>query len=145
MAAPQGPTPFVVDDSFAASGYEGGGDVAGTISDDQTCPMRGGDGRGHCHHLEWKPGTNSWGGVLWQYPADNWGSAPGFAIPRGYGHVRFRAWGKTGGEKVSFVVGLGAGAVDKFQARADVTLTATPTEYVLGVRGAYRDKVVSAF
>ncbi len=145
MAAQQGPAPFVVDDSFAASGYEGGGGPAGTISDDQTCPMRAGGMRGHCHHIEWKPGTNSWGGVLWQYPANNWGSSPGFAIPDGYAQVRFRAWGKAGGEKVSFVVGLGANAVDKFQARADVALAAQPTEYVLGVRGAYGAKVVSAF
>ena len=107
--------------------------------------MRAGDGRGHCHHLQWTPGTNSWGGVLWQYPANNWGSAPGFAMPRGYAQVRFRAWGQTGGEKVSFLVGLGAGGRDQFQERLDVTLAAQPTLYVLGVRGAYRDKVVSAF
>ncbi len=145
LAAPQGPSPLVVDDSFAASGFEGGGDVAGTITDDQTCPMRGGDGRGHCHHLQWTPGTNSWGGVLWQYPANNWGGAPGFAIPAGYGQVRFRAWGMAGGEQVSFLVGLGAGGPDKFQQRLDVTLAAQPTLYVLGVSGAYRDQVVSAF
>jgi hypothetical protein len=145
LAAPQGPSPFVVDDTFAASGFEGGGDVAGTITDDQICAMRGGDGRGHCHHLSWTPGTNSWGGVVWQYPANNWGSAPGFAIPTGYGQVRFRAWGNAGAEKVSFLVGLGAGGPDKFQQRIDVTLAAQPTLYVLGVRGAYRDKVVSAF
>lgn len=145
LSVPPGLTPFVVDDSFAASGYEGGGDVAGTVTDDQMCPMRAGGGHGHCHHIEWTPGTNSWGGVLWQYPANNWGSAPGFAIPAGYSQVRFRAWGKAGGEKVSFLVGLGANGVDKFQGRTDVTLGAQPTEYILGVRGAYRDQVVSAF
>lgn len=142
---PPGPAPFVVDDSFAASGYEGGGDVAGTITDDQTCPMRAGGGNGHCHHIAWTPGTNSWGGVVWQYPANNWGSAPGFAIPAGYAEVRFRAWGQNGGESVSFLAGMGASASDGFQARLDVTLAAQPTEYVLGVRGAYGDKVVSAF
>jgi hypothetical protein len=145
LAASQGPDPFVVDDTFAASGFEGGGDVAGTITDDQTCPMRGGGGRGHCHHLQWTPGTNSWGGVVWQYPQNNWGAMPGFAIPSGYGQVRFRAWGKSGGESVSFLVGLGAGGPDKFQQRLDVTLAAQPTLYVLCVGGAYREKVVSAF
>src|SRR5438105_1507190 len=100
MAAHQGPDPFVVDESFAASGFEGGGDVAGTVADDQICPMRAGAARGHCHHLSWTPGSNSWGGLVWQYPANNWGSMTGFAIPAGYGQVRFRAWGKTGGEKV---------------------------------------------
>jgi hypothetical protein len=144
LAVP-GPEPFVVDEQFAASGYEGGGDVAGTVTDDAICPMRAGGGRGHCHHIEWTPGTNSWAGVLWQYPANNWGGAPGFAIPDGYAQVRFRAWAKSGGEKVSFVVGLGAGATDAFQSRLDVALTTQPTEYVVGVRGAYGDKVVSAF
>ncbi|MGZ3426080.1 MAG: hypothetical protein ACXVCV_05485 [Polyangia bacterium] len=94
LAAAQGPSPFVVDDRFAASGFEGGGDVAGTITADQSCPLRAGDGRGHCHHLSWTPGTNSWGGVIWQYPANNWGGMPGFAMPAGYGQVRFRAWGR---------------------------------------------------
>jgi hypothetical protein len=145
LAVAQGPSPLVVDDHFAASGFEGGGDAAGTITDDQSCPMRAGDGRGHCHHLSWTPGTNSWGGVVWQYPANNWGGMPGFAMPAGCGQVRFRAWGQTGGEKVSFLVGLGAGGPDKFQQRLDVTLGAQPALYVLGVRGAYRDKVVSAF
>jgi hypothetical protein len=146
MAAPQqGPTPLVVDDSFAASGYEGGGNPQGTITDDQSCPMRRGDGRGKCHHVQWTPGTSSWGGVVWQSPAGNWGSAPGLAIPGGYAQVRFWAWGKSGGEAVSFLTGLGAGGPDKFQQRLDVTLTAQPKLYILGVRGAYGDKVVSAF
>ncbi len=145
LAVPPGPPLFVVDDTFAASGYEGGGDVAGTITADQACPMRAGGGHGHCHHIDWTPGPHSWGGVVWQYPADNWGSAPGFAIPDGYAQVRFRAWGKAGGEKVSFLAGLGATGVDKFQSRLDVALAAQPTEYVLGVRGAYAGTVVSAF
>ena len=145
LAAPQGPGAFVVDDTYAASGFEGGGTVAGTITDDQTCPARAGDGRGHCHHIQWSPGTKSWGGVVWQFPGNNWGSMPGFAMPPGYGQVRFWAWGKSGGEQLSFLVGLGAGGPDKFQQRLDVTLTAQPQLYVLGVSGAYRDKVVSAF
>src|SRR5439155_24845315 len=123
LAVP-GPLPFIVDDTFAASGYEGGG--GGTITDDTTCPSRGGDGRGHCHHIKWTPGTNSWGGVVWQYPANNWGGVPGFAVPAGYGQVRFWAWGASGGESVSFLVGLGAGGPDKFQQRLDVTLGAQP-------------------
>jgi hypothetical protein len=143
LAAPQGPDPFVVDDTFAASGYEGGG--GGTITDDQNCPARAGGGRGHCHDIQWTPGTNSWGGVVWQYPANNWGGATGFAIPAGYGQVRFWAWGKTGGEQVAFLVGLGGGGPDQFQQRVDVTLSATPRLYVLGVRAAYGDHVVSAF
>jgi hypothetical protein len=146
MAAPQGPSPFVVDDTYAASGFEGGGAPAGTITDDhQTCPMRGGAGRGHCHHIEWTAGMSSWGGVVWQYPGGNWGSDPGYAMASGYGQVRFWAWGKHGGESVSFLVGLGGTARDKFQQKIDVTLSAQPTLYVLGVGGAYRADVVSAF
>jgi len=132
LAAPQGPSPLVVDDRYAASGFEGGGDVAGTIHADESCPMRASDGRGHCHHVDWTPGTNSWGGVVWQYPANNWGSSPGLPIPAGYAQVRFRAWGASGGEKVSFLAGLGVGGPDKFQGRLDVTLAAMPTLYVLG-------------
>jgi hypothetical protein len=146
MAAPmQGPAPFIVDEKFAASGYEGGGDVPGTITDDASCPARAGDGLGKCHHIVWTPGTHSWGGVVWQSPAGNWGSQPGFAIPAGYGQIRFWAWGKDGGEAISFVAGLGTGSPDGFQTRLDVRLATQPTRYTLGVRGAYGDKVVSAF
>lgn len=145
LAAPAGPTPLVVDDNWVASGFEGGGSPAGSITDDQTCAARGGAGRGHCHHLRWTPGTSSWGGVVWQYPENNWGSQAGQAVPGGFAQVRFFAWGAHGGEKVSFLVGLGAGGPDKFQQRLDVTLAAQPTLYVLGVRGAYGDKVVSGF
>jgi len=146
MAAPQeGPKPFIVDDNFANSGVEGGGSPQGTISDDVNCPMRGGAGRGKCHHVQWTPGTSSWGGTVWQSPANNWGTATGFAIPSGYAQVRFWAWGKSGGEKLTFLTGLGADTSDKFKQSMDVTLGTQPKLYVLGVGNAYGDHVVSAF
>jgi hypothetical protein len=145
LAAPQGPLPLVVDNSFAASGYEGGGTPAGTITDDQSCPLRAGEGRGHCHHVQWTPGTSSWGGVVWQAPANNWGMTTGLAMASGFAQVRFFAWGKSGGEAVSFLSGLGAATPDQFQHKMDVTLGTQPRLYVLGVRGAYGANVISGF
>jgi len=146
MSANSGPAPLIVDSHYAASGYFGSsGDMPGaSIAEDTACPMRGGQGRGKCHHFLWTPGVNVSGGVFWQSPANNWGDKPGYALDPGYTQVRFFAWGPVGGETITFISGLNT-ATDHYQSKVDLVLTTTPTEYVLGVRNAYAGAVVSAF
>ena len=49
---------------------------------------------------------NSWGGVVWQNPANNWGDSPGGYNLTGAKKLTFWARGATGGESVSFSFGL---------------------------------------
>ena len=152
LAAPnQGPAPFIVDGTYAASGYYS--DSGATLTDNPNCPTRGGAGRGACHHVTYKPaGATGYAGILWQYPANNWPSTdmqtPGFAIPAGYTQVQFYAWGAVGGEKLSFFAGDGVQPSVQGTpptSELDLTLTATPTLYTLGISNLYGASTLSAF
>ncbi len=139
--------PFAVDDWYGPSGYMGDGESPGGIVDQTVClEPRPATWKGHCHQFTWKPGTVKWAGVYWQFPDGNWGtgSALGLEIPAGATKVTFQAWGKVGGEKVSFVVGMKA--VDHFEAKLEnVLLTATPTEYTIDLAGASYGRVIGGF
>src|SRR5689334_16647171 len=70
---PTGVAPLLVDDVFIAAGYMGDGEKAGGITDEESCASpRFGEGKGKCHKFTWTPGAAGWGGVWWQFPAENW-------------------------------------------------------------------------
>ncbi len=137
--------PVVIDDYFAPSGYmEDARDMNAGMTpafegDDTTCGgNRSAGGRGFCHEVTFSTfpsGGLGWGGVFWQYPANNWGTMPGLKIAPGATKVRFQARGASGGEKVGFFAGIGAGSeayADGFKmTNQDFTLTAEWQEYVL--------------
>jgi hypothetical protein len=134
--------PVIVDEWFGPSGYMGDGEAGGITAVE--CDMRDGAARGDCHGFEWTVGALGWAGVFWQYPDMNWGDLPGLAIPDGAQSVRFTAWGSEGGEIVTF--GAGMGDVDGFSATVGpVTLTASPVEYVIDLRGLFYEAVIGAF
>ena len=56
-------------------------------------------------------GEKGWGGVLWQYPENNWGDLPGALDLRWANKVTFWSRGQSGGEKVRFFIG-GVGSQD---------------------------------
>ena len=151
--------PFAVDDQFASSGYMGAGQVAGGVVDTALAAdcgetVRQGEGAGLCHHfvvtqtVEGEGATavtHTWGGVFWQHPANNWcleGRA-GCVIAPGATEVTFVAWGATGDETVTFVVGeenlITAGRdCDGFSLEQEVELTSSPTRYTLSfAEGTY--------
>jgi hypothetical protein len=117
-----GQLPFAVDSKFVASGFMGDAPavdagpaavvmVPAAPGDDTTC---GGNrssatALGNCHIVTYTPlpkGTgNGWAGVFWQYPANNWGTMGGYAIPAGASKISFWARGQVGAEPVSFSVG----------------------------------------
>ena len=144
----QGPPALAVDDHFSAEGYMGDGSQGG-IKDDPVCAAtRPGQALGKCHQFTWTPGSQGWGGVWWQSPGGNWGGPndpQGYAMLAGYSQVRFYAWGKSGGETVSFMTGYGRDGIDSYQQKIDIRLTATPTLYVLGIRGAYATHLAGGF
>ncbi len=161
MAA-TGPTlPFVVDTVFVSSGFMGDGATAGTIT---MTPAKSGDSTdcngmrssttasGSCHVVTYAPpasGGMGWGGVYWQYPANNWGTKAGFAVPAGAKKVTFQARGQNGGEKVTFLAGgiIGAGNpyTDSIKATTTVTLTASWAPYTIDLSGQSYTQVLGGF
>ena len=138
--------PFAVDDYFIPSGYMGAGETEGGIEVSPDCPSRPEDAVGSCHAFTLNPTADAaWGGVWWQHPEGNWGDSgqEGRRIAAGAKTVRFHAWSDTGGENVSFEVGMKG--IDSFNAAADVVLTDTPTEYFVYIGHVEYDTVIGGF
>ncbi len=140
--------PLAVDEAgYVPSGYFGDGETPGAIAMATNCDQRAGDEAGFCHTVTWTPGIGSagFGGVFWQYPANNFGSEAGLKLPQGATELSFWAWGESGGEAVEFFSGLDV-ATDGYRASTGVvTLTDTPTQYTMSLCDADYDEVVSAF
>jgi hypothetical protein len=152
--------PFAVDSVYVASGFMGDGATAGAITmapsptnSDTTC---GGDraqsgALGVCHVATYAPVTGGpgWGGVYWQYPANNWGTMMGFTVPSGATSVAFWAKGQAGGEKVTFLVGglsaPGNPYQDTISAKRTVSLTSAWTQYEIDLSGKSYSTVIGGF
>jgi hypothetical protein len=153
--------PFVVDTVFVSSGFMGDGNMAGPIT---MVPAKTGDSTdcngmrsstsasGSCHVITYAPpasGGMGWGGVYWQFPANNWGTKAGFAVPAGAKKVTFQAKGKSGGEKVTFLAGgiINAGSMytDSIKATTTVTLTAAWAPYTIDLTGQSYTSVLGGF
>ena len=111
---------------------------------------------GECHTVIFAPDMDdaglSWAGVEWQYPANNWGAAPGLLVPAGATQITFYARGALGGEKVTFSAGgtgvasATAPCVDTVVGTtADTALTTTWTQYTIPLTGTYAGGVLNGF
>ena len=90
------------DNVFIPSGYMGNSEAVAMKLDCRTNPFAGAT----CLKAEYKS-SQSWGGVLWQSPAEDWeGTLPGGANLSGATHLEFQARGAGGGEVVNFVFGV---------------------------------------
>ncbi|HEX4383443.1 MAG TPA: hypothetical protein VH083_10850 [Myxococcales bacterium] len=143
--------PIAVDDLFAASGYEGEGATPNAITDANACPQRAGDKKGKCHKFTWQPlnvaGELGWAGVIWQFPANNWGDTGQLgqtAIPKGAQSISFWAWGAQGGETVQFLGGGLPG--DGFSvSTVPLALTTVPTQYSISLSKITYGTVIGGF
>ncbi len=137
--------PVTVDDVYVPSGYMGDGQQPNNIVEEITCnDPRPGGGLGQCHKFTFTPGAMGWGGVFWQYPEGNWGTADGFAMPAGATTLRFYAWGQNGAEVVKFLVGIGD--ADGFALETtELELTTTPTQYTLDLSSVDYQDVAGGF
>lgn len=87
---------------FVPSGYMGNA-AAVTMQLDCADAPRSGE---TCLKVQYKA-ADSWGGVLWQSPAQDWdGKKPGGANLTGASRLEFWAKGANGGEVVNFVFGV---------------------------------------
>jgi hypothetical protein len=141
--------PVAVDDLFAASGYEGEGVTPNVITETNACPQRAGAKKGKCHKFTWQPentaGELGWAGVVWQFPANNWGTQAGqTSIPKGAQSISFWAWGSQGGETVQFLAGLPG--FDSFNvSTTPMSLTTTPTQFTINLSKISYSSVISGF
>ncbi len=129
------PLPMVVDDHYQGrSGF--GPDGPPLHTEDMMCPSRAGAEAGVCHRFLWDGTGGTFTGTFWT-DGDGFMNLNGKAVAAGATEVRFYAWGATGGETIEF--GAGLSPQDAGQARLIITLTTTPTEYVvpLAVLGNY--------
>jgi hypothetical protein len=153
---PSGNLPFTVDSVFISSGYMCDGKdvvlVPGKPGDPTDCngQRASASAVGKCHTITYTPaGTNKWAGVYWQYPANNWGTSPGYLIPSGATKVSFQAKGVAGGEKVKFIVGgiaTGMPHGDTVGATQVFTLTKNWAQYSISIGGqSYASGVIGGF
>jgi len=94
-------------------------------------------------------GTDDWGGVAWQDPANDWGEQPGGWNLTGARQLKFWARGEKGGETVSFKFGI-LGADKKYSdtsmgAVNDVKLTKEWAEYTIDLSGKDLSRIKTGF
>ena len=97
--------PVDVASYFVASGYMGDGELGTQYV--KVTPVAGPMCRGGnapCIKVSYQRGSQAWGGVYWQSPANNWGNSPGRQI-EGATKITFWAAGDKGGEIVEFKAG----------------------------------------
>ncbi|MCA9105903.1 MAG: hypothetical protein KDA83_10780 [Planctomycetales bacterium] len=111
VPSPKADLPFVVygeresgaaADVYAPSGYMGNTEAITMTLDSEIEPRVG----AHCLKVEYGA-ADQWGGVLWQSPANDWeGALPGGLDLSEATAVEFWVRGATGGETVSFMLGV---------------------------------------
>ncbi len=98
-------------------------------------------------------GAKGWGGVYWQYPANNWGDLPQGINLTQANQLTFWARGAQGGEAIRFVVGglstpANPGWGDSLQPAATsgfVTLGSAWQQYTIDLRGADLSHIIGGF
>ncbi|MGC4044077.1 MAG: hypothetical protein QM758_09785 [Armatimonas sp.] len=93
--------------------------------------------------------SDTWGGVVWQSPAEDWGDKPGGANATGAKKLTFWAKGDFGGETVSFKYGI-LGKDKKFSDSStgelpDIALTSTWKKYEIPVEGKDLSRIKTGF
>jgi exo-beta-1,3-glucanase (GH17 family) len=107
-----------------------------------------------CTLVSFKPTSgfysDSWAGIYWQYPINNWGEYPGYEVT-GVRHLSFWVRGDKGGEKVEFKVGgiasPGKQNKDSFGPVSGgiLTISNTWTYYTIDLKGQDLSSLIGGF
>ena len=134
----------ITDAAYSASGYMGN---SSAIKMDPASLENPHSGK-TCLEVKYTTG-DSWGGCVWQSPANDWGDLPGGRDLRGAKKLTFWARGALGGETVNFVFGLlgkdkkfpdsGTGKLDK------AVLTTAWKQYSIDLSGTDLSQIKTAF
>ena len=135
------PMPFPVDDYYGPSGFMG---ASWILNRSNTASPNGACG-GTAHKFTVNaPPIAIWAGCAWQFPTNNWGTAPGLEIMSGGTAVKFLAWSDKPGTVLDFFVGTEG--TDGFSVNLDgVELPLEPTEISIPLDGIEYEDVVIGF
>lgn len=156
---PAEPLPAIVTDLFGPSGFMGREglkkEVDGITMDPEGCPERAPNAAGLCYAATFQPQEldmatgETWAGVFFQNPEQNWGEEPGVYIEAGATKIVFTAWAVHGGQKAVFLAGgignLGTAHQDTFKVEKEFTLTDEPTAYELDLSSSSYLEVLGGF
>jgi hypothetical protein len=149
-AAPKAKLPVVIYNNgmahspFISSGYMGNTSAI-VMNPKSSVDPHGGK---YSLQVEYKA-SKGWGGVVWQDPANDWGTAAGGLNLTGAKKLTFWARGAKGGEVVSFLFGLiGAGKPNHDSASgslSNVTLTKQWKPYSISLAGKNMTDIITGF
>jgi exo-beta-1,3-glucanase (GH17 family) len=134
-------------DVFVPSGWMGYTKTLGLYECDRTKPYSG----EMAIRASFSPtSTDSWAGIYWQHPENNWGDKVTKGIPLDEAtYLRFHARGAQGGEQVKFLMGGIWGDYPDSQQPAlstdVITLTQEWLTYTLDLRGRDLSRVIGGF
>ncbi|MCE9559863.1 MAG: hypothetical protein K8R88_13050 [Armatimonadetes bacterium] len=142
--------PFAVYDEasnppvFIASGWIGNTKAMALKLDSKSNPHSGST----CTEITFT-GKDDWGGIIWQYPANDWGDLPDCMDLSGAKSLSFWLRGELGGEEVSVNFGL-LGKDKKFPdsatgALANIKLTQGWTQHKINLAGKDLSKIKTAY
>jgi len=101
----QSPKPYDILNNFIASGYMGNPNIK-IVKNYKDATRTD----ALCTKITYSSGYPSWGGVYWQYPANNWCTEKGKDLSGfGYSKITFLVRGENGGEEVKFKSGQDCG------------------------------------
>lgn len=140
------PAPIVADGAtplWVPSGYMGETSAIAMDGESTDSPHSGAT----CLKVSYAKG-DGWGGVVWQHPANDWGSEPGGFDLTGAKKLTFWARGAEGGESVKFgfgVIGSDKPYADSGKSEQAVTLTKEWKEYTIDVASLTLTRVKTGF
>jgi hypothetical protein len=131
---------------FSPSGYMGDGEISSikiskTKSDN--CPVGI-----ECLKVVYSPNVNGWGGLYWQFPANNWGETKGLNLSnKNISKATFSAKGSKGGEIIIIKLGgiSGKRFEDSFQVESRITLSNEWRYYSIDIKEKDLSNVIGGF
>jgi hypothetical protein len=148
------PLPFTVTDYFTPTGAWGDAATPGLMNVSTSCGSRApapGGPFGDCYAINYATPTLTYGGVYFQFPANNWGTDPGRRVSMGAKQVTLWARADVSSSiKLSFGVGgIGVGQGTQYVDTVgggllNSTVTSSWQEFTFPVTGTY-DWVLSGF
>jgi hypothetical protein len=103
-----------------------------------------------CIQIQYTPrGTQTWAGIYWVYPNNNWGDKPEGRNLTGAKTLNIKARGNKGGEMAEFKIGgiseKYSDSVNPARSTGPITLTSDWREYTIDLNGCDLSNIIGGF